>query len=108
MVLIKGTPSIATLCDQRASTSMIATANACGASCGRLCPIPPVHAINALVDESQANSRAAAAGADSATLSQVESDAAARTQGAQRTNTHGRGGGSSSYRPSGGGGGRRK
>jgi hypothetical protein len=37
--------------------------------------------------QSQANSRAAAAGANSATMSQVQSDAAARTQGAQRTNT---------------------
>ena len=80
MVRIKGTPSIATLCDQRASTSMIATANACGASCGRLCPIPPVHAINALVDESQASSRAAGAGANSATMSQVQSNAAAHVR----------------------------
>jgi hypothetical protein len=37
--------------------------------------------------QSQANSRAAAAGANSATMSQVQSDVAARTQGAQRTNT---------------------
>jgi hypothetical protein len=40
-------------------------------------------------------------------MSQVQRDAAARTQGAQRTNTYNRGGGSS-YRPSGGGGGRRR
>jgi hypothetical protein len=58
--------------------------------------------------QSQASSRAAAAGANSATMSQVQSDAAARTQGAQRTNTYSRGGGGSSYRPSGGGGGRRR
>jgi hypothetical protein len=58
--------------------------------------------------QSQASSRAASAGATSATMSQVQSDAAARTQGAQRTNTYSRGGGGSSYRPSGGGGGRRR
>jgi hypothetical protein len=58
--------------------------------------------------QSQASSRAASAGATSATMSQVQSDAAARTQGTQRTNTYSRGGGGSSYRPSGGGGGRRR
>ncbi len=58
--------------------------------------------------QSQASSRAAGAGANSATMSQVQSDAAARTQGAQRTNTYSRGGGGSSYHPSGGGGGRRR
>jgi hypothetical protein len=58
--------------------------------------------------QSQASSRAANAGANSTTMSQVQSDAAARTQGAQRTSTYSRGGGGSSYRPSGGGGGRRR
>jgi hypothetical protein len=57
--------------------------------------------------QSQASSRAASAGANSATMSQVQNDAAARAQGAQRTNTYSRGGGGSSYRPSGGGGRRR-
>ena len=28
--------------DQNRSTSMIAWAKACGASCGRLCPMPPL------------------------------------------------------------------
>ena len=57
--------------------------------------------------QSQASARAAGASANSATISQVKSDAAARTQGAQRTNTYSRGGGSS-YRPSGGAGSRRR
>jgi hypothetical protein len=56
--------------------------------------------------QTQASSRAASAGVSSTTMSQVQSDAAARTSGAQRTNTYSRGGGSS-YRPSGGGGRRR-
>src|SRR4029453_3422850 len=55
--------------------------------------------------QSQASSRAAGTGANSATMSQVQSDAAARTQGAQRTNTYSRGGGGSSYQPKSGGGG---
>jgi hypothetical protein len=48
------------------------------------------------------------ASANSATMSRVQSDAAARAQGAQRTNTYSRGGDGGSYRPSGGGGGRRR
>jgi hypothetical protein len=45
-------------------------------------------------------------GASPATMGQLQSDAAARTSGAERTNTSSRGGGS--YRPGGGGSGRRK
>jgi hypothetical protein len=58
--------------------------------------------------KTQASSRASAAGANSATMSQVQSDSAARASGTQRTNTYSGGGGGSSYRPSGGGGGRRR
>jgi hypothetical protein len=58
--------------------------------------------------QTQASSRASAAGANSATMSQVQSDSAARASGTQRTNTYSGGGGGSSYRPSGGGGGRRR
>jgi hypothetical protein len=58
--------------------------------------------------QSQASSRASASGANSATMSQVQSDSAARASGAQRTNTYSGGGGGRSYHPSGGGGGRRR
>ena len=46
--------------------------------------------------------------ANQTAMSQFQSAAAARAQGAQRTHTYSRGGGGSSYRPSGGSGGRRK
>jgi hypothetical protein len=65
--------------------------------------------------QSQASSRAASANsaASAGTMGQVQSDAAARSSGAQRTNAYSGvrssgGSGASSYRPSGGGGGRRR
>jgi hypothetical protein len=57
--------------------------------------------------QTQATARASGSSATSSTMSQVQSDSAARAAGTQRTNTYSGGGGGSSYRPSGGGG-RRK
>jgi hypothetical protein len=63
--------------------------------------------------QAQTQASARASGASSATMSQVQSDSAARASGTQRTNTYSGmkssgASGASSYRPSGGGGGRRR